>query len=76
MQHQRRLLYVPLTGAEFARLRELAWDERRSPRDHAALLLLKALGFEHSGGPATDHATSPKPPRASAGADAEEGVTA
>ena len=53
-------LYIPLTSVEYARLRELAWAERRSPRDHAALLLAQALGFAQTSAPATDHA-SPAP---------------
>ena len=58
-------LYIPLTTAEFTRLRELAWAERRSPRDHAALLLTHALGFESGDAPATDRARPSAPPRAS-----------
>ena len=57
-------LYIPLTTAEFARLRELAWAERRSPRDYAALLLAHALGCDEFGAPATDYApahASPAP---------------
>jgi hypothetical protein len=60
---QQKRLYIPLTAAEFARLRELAWAQRRSPRDHAAVLLVRALGMKQPSGPATDHAV---PPSASA----------
>ncbi|HEX9037912.1 MAG TPA: hypothetical protein VF808_13080 [Ktedonobacterales bacterium] len=55
-----RYLYVPLTRPEYTRLQELAWAERRSARDHAAVLLAQALGFGQIGAPATDHA-SPAP---------------
>jgi hypothetical protein len=64
---QRHRLYVPLTSTEFVRLRELAWAERRSPRDHAAVLLLRALGLGLAGRPVTDHAT-PTPPKGSTAA--------
>jgi hypothetical protein len=59
---QQKRLYIPLTVAEFARLRELAWAQRRSPRDHAAVLLVRALGMKQSGGPATDSAVPPSAP--------------
>ena len=55
-----RYLYVPLTRSEYIRLQEMAWVERRSARDHAAVLLAKALGFQQTSAPATDHA-SPAP---------------
>lgn len=53
---QQKRLYTPLTMAEFARLRELAWAQRRSPRDHAAVLLVRALGMKQPSGPAPDQA--------------------
>jgi hypothetical protein len=65
-------LYVPLTEAEWERLRTLAWAERRSARDHAALLLAKALGFEQIGAPATDRAQSTLPSCALTSAQGEE----
>ncbi len=54
-------LYIPLTKTEFERLRDLAWAERRSPRDHAALLIARSLGLEQVGAPATDYAVPPPP---------------
>ena len=59
------LLYIPLTELEYVRLQELAWAERRSTRDHAALLLARALGLEPGGAPATDRARPSAPLHAS-----------
>lgn len=39
-------VFVPLTAAEFERLVKLAQQERRLPRDQAAVLLARALGSE------------------------------
>lgn len=38
-----RLLYVPLTADALAKLRRLADEERREPREQAAYLLERAL---------------------------------
>jgi hypothetical protein len=35
--------YVSVTPDEFAKIRELAWQERRVPREQAAVLIANAL---------------------------------
>ncbi len=36
-------LYVPITADEFARLKDLAWPDRRPPAQMAAYLLARAI---------------------------------
>lgn len=57
-----RSIYISLPADAADRLRELAWRERRSPRQQAAVLVLAALEREDAG-PARDPEPAPRAAR-------------